>query len=239
MKNHLNPDFIRKILSALISFCLCFSLFGCGGSTDNPDAEMPQEDKGIYEGLLFEEPVDLNSGECWGEVGINHVGFESEKSVFDIDDVTLTIYYGDIFSSDLQYEKENGWTYEYYELYFENDKKDKVLIRHVDEDFVSEKHRCTYVKEGSLFNGYAYNCSEEFTVPKELFTEDKGDIFFCVSGWGTPMHKGEPQEDPSERIITYGGLCYKKEGNKILLSGSPFNEEESNDLLEDGWGVVN
>ena len=238
MKNNLSVCFVRRIFSVLISLCLCFSTIGCQGSTDNSNAEMPQEYKGIYEGLLFEEPVDLNSGECWGEVGINHVGFESEKSVFDIDDVTLRIYYGDEFSSNLQYEKRNGWTYEYYELYFENDKNDKILIRHVDEDFVSEKHRCTCVIEGNLFKGYAYNCSEELTVPKELFTEDKGDIFFCVSGWGTPMHSGEPQEEASERIITYGGLCYKKEGNKILLSGSPFDEDESNDLLEDGWSVV-
>lgn len=218
MKNNLNFGFIRRILLILTALSLCISLLGCGDITDNSEAETPEEDKGIESGFYFlDDPLPV--------VGLWHAACRSEKSVFDIDDVTLTFYYGDYFGySPIEKYKWNHVTYESYELYFENYKTgDKVLIRHVDEDFVSEKHRCTYryAKGTLLVEEIIFNHSEELTIPRELFTEDNGVVNFNVYGFGIVMNQGVPYEEGYTNIhISHLPLYYEKIGDTIKLTKS-------------------
>lgn len=197
---------IRRLLLILTALCLCLS--GCGQNVE------PEKDQGLESGFYF--PYGLS------EIGVWHAACRSEKSVFDINDVTLTFYYGDDFGyeEDLETYREHSFTYEYYELYFANDNNKKILIRHVDEDFVSEKHRCKYRwNESGEVTEIIFNHSEELTIPKELFTKEKGIVYFYVTGWGTAGRLiGTEKETYRTKTISDIPIYYEKDGNTIKLT---------------------
>ena len=133
--------------------------------------------------------------------------YKSDRFEFEIDDVTLTFYYGGGFGSDIEKEKRDRFNYPTFELYFVNDEETHILVKRVEENLVSEKYR-TWIGRGSK---RFFNHSEELTIPKELFTKERGMICFYV--YGTDVLRNEEPE-----IICSIGINYNKENNTIILS---------------------
>ena len=71
--------------------------------------------------------------------------FKSETNVFDIDDVTLDVYFGGNFSEGVYTIRENSKSYPSFELYFENDQGKECFVKRIDENFISEKYSCEWI----------------------------------------------------------------------------------------------
>ena len=147
------------------------------------------------------------------EVNLFSLAYKSDISQFDINNVTLTFYYGVACEDDIEYVRETIFNYPNFELYFYNDEQTHILARRVEENLVSEKYRWTGRSSRRIFNH-----SEELTIPKELFTKETGVISLGLFGADTRMNEEEPRELNSIDIY------YKKDGDKIILSSEEFSE---------------
>ena len=141
--------------------------------------------------------------------------YESDTRVFDIDDVTLTFYYGHIFGKteeEVEHYRNHGVNYPSFDLYFEDENGTRYLIRHIDENFVSTKYHCTWVVDDSWnITDIDYNYSETITMLKELFVKEKGWISFSI--YGTNVNSFERQEER----ITGVSIYYIKSGDLVTL----------------------
>ena len=139
--------------------------------------------------------------------------YRSDKTEFNINDVTLTFYYGGFFEYSIDIERRDRFSYPTFELSFYDEESDKrILIRKVEENLVSDKYRA-YVTNTNFFTRViSYNHSEEITIPKELFNKDFGIIYFCIYG-------ANVRENAEVRRITSAQISYKKDGDTITLLG--------------------
>lgn len=146
--------------------------------------------------------------------------YKSDKTVFDIDDVTLDFYYG-VHLLHPEEREEEMFNIPSFDLYFSNEENHRILIRHVEEDFVSEKYRCYYVKDenGKITSKHHYNHFETHTVPKELFTQESSFFYFSVY---------RTNSAPPDMCITSALIYYKLDGEKVTLSSKPFHLYEDN-----------
>ena len=158
-----NKNRCLNIIAILLIFVI--SVFSFGGCSE----------RGLEKGFTV----------LGGEAPTTNCAYKSDTRRFDIDNVTLTFYYGAVFSYDIVYELEHGTMdfSEGFDIYFENDNGDKVLVKSIDDNFVSEKYRVT-VKYDNNGNNKVYNfCySEELTIPEGLFTSTSGRIDFYLYG---------------------------------------------------------
>ncbi len=140
--------------------------------------------------------------------------YMSETNTFDIDNVTLTFYFGADFSSDINQELELVRNIPEFDVYFADaDRNPIYTIRHSTENFVSEEYRVTCVyDENYNFIEKIYNHSESITIPKELFTEEQGVIRFYVSG----ININEIQ--PTYKTIVSAYINYDIKDGKVILS---------------------
>ena len=148
----------------------------------------------------------------YGEMDFS-CAYRSDKTKFDIDDVTLTFYYGGFYEYNIESEIKNRFSYPTFELYFCDEKLDNIiLVKRVEENLVSEKYRVYSTLK--FFNKHVieYKHSEIITIPKELFAEDWGIIYFCLYG-------ANVREDSEVKIITSVQISYKKDGDTITLLG--------------------
>ena len=148
-----------------------------------------------------------------GLVNYFNLAYKSDTNQFDINNVTLTFYYGGAYEDDIEYMRETTFNYPNFELYFYNDEQTHILARRVEENLVSEKYGWTCRDSRRVFNH-----SEELTIPKELFTKETGVISLGLFGADTRMNEEEPRELNSIDIY------YKKDGDKITLSSEEFSE---------------
>ena len=148
-----------------------------------------------------------------GEVNPFSLAYKSDISQFDINNVTLTFYYGGAYEDDIEYMREHTFNYPYFELYFYNDEQTHILARRVEENLVSEKYGWTCRGSRRVFNH-----SEELTIPKELFTKETGVISLGLFGADTRMNEEEP------KLLSWIDIYYKKDGDKITLSSEEFSE---------------
>ena len=141
--------------------------------------------------------------------------YKSDKTEFDINDVSLMFYYGGLYSLYLQEEERSGISYPVYELYFSNNWADlkKIFIKQVEDELISEKYRFT-TKKFFCYNFCEFNYSVELTIPKELFENEEGVIWFSI--YSRNIHN---DDEIFETIDVY----YKKDGDKIILSTKGFS----------------
>lgn len=139
--------------------------------------------------------------------------FKSETNVFDIDDVTLDVYFGGNFFEGVDTIRENSKSYPSFELYFENDQGKECFVKRIDENFISEKYSCELIcdKDWNLIE-IKYNYHETLTIPAELFTEEKGMIWFVARGVNTH----EPED--GMRNIAGNVLLYEVKDGKVILT---------------------
>ena len=143
---------------------------------------------------------------------------QSDKNEFDINNVTLTFYFGMLIPSGVEFTLEHGRNYPIFEIWFINDERDQILIKRVEENLISEKYKCEWIFDDD-YNVVEtrYNHYETLTIPTELFTKDLGMI--CFSIFSANVAENE------EELRTISEICiyYKKIDNKVILSKESFN----------------
>ena len=108
--------------------------------------------------------------------------YKSEKREFDIENVTLEFFYG-VINCDIDVIGPFIGHYPSFDVGFENDDGDRVIIKHVEEELVSEKYGTELIYDHNLkVRKRVYNYSEFITIPKELFTSKTGKINFILRG---------------------------------------------------------
>lgn len=154
------------------------------------------------------------------ESPINYCAYRSKTNKFDIKHVTLDFYYGGYY--DIDYELQNTTSYPTFDIYFKDDQGNKYLVKHVEENFVSEKYSCDFVYDDDRnICEIKYNHSETLTIPAELFTKESGKIWFSIEGKNILA----PETNYSKSLVITG-ICifYKKvENGQIVLSSQEFD----------------
>lgn len=137
----------------------------------------------------------------------DQASYYSEISEFDIDNVSLTFYFG-LVIYDLDVAIKDGGDMPWFEMYFRefNEKGllSEYLIRRNEESFISEKYLITET------NRY----SETIKMPKELFVNSTGKILFCIDG----EFKGKVG------LYSKVAIYYKSNGEKVILSNKSFDK---------------
>ena len=149
------------------------------------------------------------SGGCL-DIGPMCCAYRSNTDEFNIDDVTLEFFYGGDYHEDLSVALET-FNYPFFELFFKNDEGYSVCVKRVDENLVSEKYRCKiHIDKNN--NPVTFCYSEMLTIPQEIFSKEKGFLWFTISG--TNISEISSQHGPIASIRIY----YKTAGNKVVLS---------------------
>lgn len=229
MKSDKKPviGFICVMLSCILVIGITIGLLSSAGNevaegstTDTTDTtDNSGEPAAINPELIWGyEPPPSNGNICSPPVRWPcHMGYKSDKRTVDIDNVKLTLSFGVllIFEIDdeyIEYERENGWDIPEFEIYFADESGNNIhTVREVKESFILEKYRVAYMyKEGGY---YAFNHSEEITIPKELFTESEGVIKICVGGMNVAG------DNPRYEVLCYEDIKYQLiENNQVVLS---------------------
>lgn len=143
---------------------------------------MPKKSSGLVGGAL----LDADNGSDEGESHPVHLAFKSETNRFDIDNVTLEFFYGGVWG-DIEETLQGSYNYPYFEIGFENDEGQRIIVKKMQENLVSEKYKYVIMYDRNEDGAYyisekRFNFSEELTIPKELFTKDCGSIIFAIYG---------------------------------------------------------
>lgn len=150
------------------------------------------------------------------------LAYTSDTKEFDPNDVIIRIYYGYAFNFSEEYARENyGFNCSEFKIYCFNYDiyKDVVsnyhTLKNVSENIVSEKFRIKYKinDEGAYFN---FNCSEEFTIPADVFCEERGQLYIGIGGVNLKKYGG-----PEYEVIDFKVLNYVLEDSKVILT--PYN----------------
>lgn len=189
--------------SALVAACLCVVVLVGALLLPKPSAPPSSNETRLESGFQYQ------AGSA--ESPSNFCAYKSETNEFDINDVTLDFFYGGYYYNGAEHAIENYLNCPTFDLYFVNDQGDQYLVKHVEENFVSEKYSCEIVfDEKHDPKKIKFNHSETLTIPPELFTEPSGCVWFEVRGINTW------NPDSLGRIT---GIClfYKVENGKVRL----------------------
>ena len=188
-----------------------FSVFATGCSVGK---ETGSDNQNILQGGLYY--LDGELPHIWS-------AYKSDKRTFDINNVTLDFYYGVHFYGTEEHERQTLYDVPSFDLYFQYKNNEKIFIKHVEENLVSDKYRCGHTEDSKP----TYNHYESITIPKETFKEESGFFWFVI--YGTNIKEREP----TYRSLTSAGIYYKCKGDKVTLSHVPFdwleNDAESNE----------
>lgn len=184
---------------------------------------------GVFLGtLIFLNPSTPPASNDWDlESGFVQAGFDEETSYnfcayrshtdkFDIHSVTLNFYYGGYYPNGIEYALEKEQSYPSFDLYFVNDEGNRYFVKHVEENFVSEKYNCEIVYDDNRYiYKIKYEHSETLTIPAELFTKQSGMIWFEVDGENILALDSENGKNSSIAKIC---IFYEVIDGKIVLS---------------------
>ena len=132
--------------------------------------------------------------------------YKSDKRVFDINDVTLTFYYGGT----------QGVQCPVFKVYFENEDGDAYIVKEI-RNHNPDDYKVDY--EGYYRWTRVFNFSENITIPKELFVKQRGHIFFCLDiTWSTNELINDNEWKNGNLIVIY----YNVVGNTVELSEKEF-----------------
>ncbi len=197
------------LLSLLLSACT---------KTDTPiptpDSSIKTEsvDRALKKG--FEIKYDV----CLPSIEPLPAGYTSEHCIFDIDNVTMDFYYGFVWAlKNKSFPSFNIYFSNGFSFFLHTNTNKLCLVKEVEEEFISEKYMCTEISTGnSNMHKVEYNYHETFKIPKDVFTEEKGTIYFI--GYGDDA---KTAEEVSE-VIFYVNIWYKVDGDKVILSEKEF-----------------
>ena len=229
---------IANVLGRCLLLLIIFALFATGcESLDTEKASCSNDETGVGDnGAGSEAPESTPNTDNEKENGENSdeglksdfassdemsfffVAYQSDKKEFDINDVTLEFSYGGRFihhpdGTVCQYSE----SYPYFDIYFTNEDGGKIFVKRVEENFVSEKYNCKLIlDENRDIVDVEFNHSEILTIPKEIFTREKGIIWISFYG-----------ENVSRDPVKYDWFAgtyihYKVEGDMVYLSTKEF-----------------
>ena len=161
-------------------------------------------------GAGFEHGFQTSNSDC--EDSFFKCAFKSHKKVYDIDDVTLEFSYGGNYRDQLElclYYNDIPS----FEIYFENENGDKIFVKRIEENLVSYKYNYEIITYKWLdIRRIKFNHSEFITIPKEIFTREKGVIWFEM--YGIDLKKS----DTEIKWIAGTAISYKMDSGKVMLS---------------------
>ena len=198
---------ILRVLLILLTLLLLVT--GCEQPAQNPDGDASSDDAGLEVGFKS------TAGGC--EMPNYASAYRSSKTEFDIDDVNLEFYYGGYYMVGAENHLVGSENIPSFELYFVDQRGKEILVKSVEENFVSEKYRCTCVyDENRNFIETAFNHSETLTVPKEVFLKETGYFYFSI------QRPFSDEPDATKQHITGRCIHYKKVDGTVTLSDQPF-----------------
>lgn len=153
---------------------------------EEPPVEEPAPEPELQWGYKFEKI----SGATSCSTPLSNYAYKSQKRTLNIDEAKITISFG---ARDGNAYIENCSIPEY-SIYFAS--SDDLLIyegyyldhsiytvKTVNEQIFSEEYKVTRVDDrDEIYYYYEFAHSEEITIPKELFTDSKGNITLCIAG---------------------------------------------------------
>ena len=209
---------IRKMKCALLlllAFCMLFT--GCDKVSTFKDDDMEEKsevgsdvEQGLKAGFSYE-----NKGNR-PQLHMHKCAYLSDKTEFDIDDVTLEFFWGADLVYDMEYAIYLSDDYPEFDVCFYDEYDQYFIVKHIEEPFVSEKYLAEVTRENGVVTDIKYNYSEMLTIPKEIFSKDKSYIWFSLKGMNySKINYGE-------KTIAAILIYYKKSDGKIILSSKPF-----------------
>lgn len=207
-----NTSFKTKLIARMtVLVMILTTIFMNGCQWYKTNGEVSEE--GLRKGF---DNIDL-----YGEVQhFLFMAYESNDDEFDIDNVTLNFSYGRHYVDvgDVQHTIDAGLSYPNFDLCFVNDEGTTIVVKHVEENLISEKYMCEPVYSDKIrLTKVTFNHSEKLTIPKELFNKDSGIIWFCIYGTNIKEY------NPRYQLVNGIDIYYKKEGNTIILSTKSFS----------------
>ena len=171
-----------------------------------------------YECTVCTTPISLEDGFIIsGElIPTRFAAYRNNTCEFDIDHVTLEFFYGGLWANDIEFVLTHSDNYPEFDLYFVNSDGDELLVKHVEENFVSEKYRCDVYYVSPRKTGVIFNFSEYLTIPKELFCKNSGVIYFEI--------RGVNPRSPSQKVdlIASEIIYYRIINDTVFLSNKRF-----------------
>ena len=148
------------------------------------------------------------------EIRPDFCAYKADSIKFNINNVKIMVYFGGIFSPEINNELENVRNIPEFKIYFADEVgQEKYLIKLIQENYVSEKYRVKYDfdKNGNL-SVLEYNHSEEVLIPEELFNREKGELVLCIGGINV-------NEEPNRfEILCDARIYYQKDESMVTLS---------------------
>ena len=205
----------HKSACIILIIVTIFSVFATGCSFLNKSSSVDEQKSGLESG--FNHSLDAD------ETTNRYCAYKSEKNEFYIDNVTLDFYYSIYYYESEEYTQKNICSFPSFDLYFSDGKDKQIFVKHVDENFVSEKYRCDFVEdENGIISKIHYNHSETHTIPKDIFTKEYCIVYFAVYSSNALEYEQKYQ------CIASAHIYYKLEGDKVTLSPIPFHLKEEN-----------
>ena len=146
-----------------------------------------------------------------------YCAYKIDKTTYDIDNVTLTFYWGDYYPDGAEEELKWGRSNPEYDMYFKNAYGEPILIKHVEEELVSEKYNCEPTYESKRLTKIKFKHFEEITIPAEAFIGESGQVRFEV--WTIDYELQIPV------IFALTTIVYKVIGDKVILTEPEYEFE--------------
>ena len=203
---------IYKLLIVLLIISMSFT--GCiwNNTTDTGTSE------GLESGFVFS-----SNGYASEEMYPFFCGYKTDRTEFDIDDVTIDLYYGVECCNDSGLICMGGSipSFDIYAALWDEEFNDgyesKYLIKHVEEELISRKYNCKVITTqrgaGWFIEEIIYNHHETIKIPKEVFVTETGCILILIYDIDEEVYS-----------ITSTGFYYKMVGEKVILSTEPFDK---------------
>ncbi len=132
------------------------------------------------------------------------IAYKSDTKEFDINDVTLSVYYGCVSNFELENET--------VVILFQNDAGKQIIVKELSiEEIYEEKYKVDWW--GSM--SFSFQHSESLTIPRELFSEKKGYVYLIIK-LSQHQDKIDPFVDDAVKLF------YKVKGDKVILSTREF-----------------
>lgn len=136
--------------------------------------------------------------------------YRSDTNKFDIDNVSLSVSFGGFFCYEFSDSINAYMDVPEFDLFFTNENSECIyLVRHSTENLAS--------KEYNVITGYKgtrrkFNHSEMVTIPKELFSKQRGLLCLCIAGIDFM------ETEPEYAILACVYINYTIEKEKVILS---------------------
>ncbi len=229
-----------KCALLLLAFCMLFT--GCGQKTMPPDNGDNDQNADVGQNITGDAEHEKNdninqntegagnSGETNESKGLESgfkpttsgeplpplrfTAYKSDKTTFDINNVTLEFFWAIYYQMGVEFEIERGKSYPYYDLYFLDEDFEVIQhIKHVEENLVSEKYNCEVIWEKGSMGDIAevkFNYSENISIPAEVFSKERGMIYFSVQFWNEIFQRTE--------TLSSIEIFYNVIGDTVILS---------------------